>query len=400
MSRIFPSRITEGPGEGKDYDDSPELYGQLQPYSIYVPSTYHDRKPVGLVLDLHSLGEHHWQYNGSTGVQQLGEERDAIVISCECRGEDGWYQHEAELDVFEMWNDAARHYTLDPDRVAITGYSMGGYATYRLATLYPDLFRKALSIVGPPTGGIWAPPTSVGTNASLTNLWLENARNVPFLNAVAVPDELVPYAGTRAQNMGAPGITGFDQLGYRFRFLSYPTAEHLTIAVLGYDLPYQVEWLGDAAVDRNPTHVTFSYLPEADSPDYGLVHDHAYWVSGIVLADASAGFAKGTVDAFTHAHGRGDPASEAGSTAGHGPLPYVEEFRTWGEAPTIPAENALTVTLTNVREVTLDGTRAGLDPSQPVTLTVTTDAPAVIHVVVGSTVHRIDLANGTSTVTL
>jgi len=48
-----------------------------------------------------------------------------------------------------------RHYDVDTSRSAMTGYSMGGYATYRLPTLYPDLFGKAYSIVGPPGAGIW-----------------------------------------------------------------------------------------------------------------------------------------------------------------------------------------------------------------------------------------------------
>jgi poly(3-hydroxybutyrate) depolymerase len=57
-----------------------------------------------------------------------------------------------------MWADIAAHFTLDPDRVASSGYSMGGYATYRLPTLYPDLFGKAFTQVGPAGDGIWIPP--------------------------------------------------------------------------------------------------------------------------------------------------------------------------------------------------------------------------------------------------
>jgi poly(3-hydroxybutyrate) depolymerase len=374
MSRLFASRINFG--EGKNYDATPELLGQLQPYSIYVPKSYDGSKPVGLTLDLHSLGEHHWQYNNSKGVQQIGEGRGNIVITCECRGEDGWYQNEAEYDVFEMWNDVASHYRLDPDRTAINGYSMGGYATYRLATLYPDLFGKAFTIVGPPADGIWVPPASPtgGTN-TLTNVWLENARNVPFLNVVALLDELVPIQGTRAQNIGAPeaSVRGFEQLGYRYRFVVYPTAEHLTLAVLSYDMPYGAEFLGDSFVDRNPFHVTFSYAPAADDPKLGLVHDHAYWVSEVRLADDKAGtpLPKATVDVLSHTFGKGDPPSTSGQTAGTVPLPYVETNRSWGQAPVIPVENKLTVKLTNVRSAVLDSARAGLDLTREITVATT-----------------------------
>ena len=386
MGRIYPSR--KNFGEGKDYDVTPEIHGQLQPYAIYVPTSYDGSTPAPLVLDLHSLGEHYWQYNGSVGVQQIGEQRGAIVIGCECRGEDGWYQHSAEYDVFEMWNDVARHFRLDPDRVGITGYSMGGYATYRLGGLYPDLFGKALSIVGPINGSIWLPPVT-RDNATLSNIWIDNFRNLPIVNAAAGADELVPLAGTRAQNLGAPeiGIRGFDQLGYRYRYVLYPAAEHLTIGVLKYDLPYQKEFFGDSAVDRNPYHVTFRYLPASDDAELGLVHDHAYWVSGVRLASADGTLPTALVDAFSHASGTGDPtASEQTQTPGYGPLPYVAFERTWGDAPTIAVENRLTLALTNVGEVTIDLARARLHLDGLV-LDVTTTTPAVVHLVDGDRVE-------------
>ena len=49
-----------------------------------------------------------------------------------------------------MWADLARHFRLEPDRVALTGYSMGGYGTYKLGMQWPDLFGAAFTTVGPP----------------------------------------------------------------------------------------------------------------------------------------------------------------------------------------------------------------------------------------------------------
>jgi len=138
--RIFPSRLQLG--EGQDLNAFPAYRGQLQPYSLYVPTTYSPGTPAGFVLALHSLSEHHWQYNGSMVHQQFGEQRDDLVATSLSRADDGWYRDVAEFDVFEMWNDVASHFALDPDRAVITGYSMGGYATYRFGTFYPDLFGK------------------------------------------------------------------------------------------------------------------------------------------------------------------------------------------------------------------------------------------------------------------
>jgi hypothetical protein len=380
--RIFPSRLRLG--EGRDPTRFPGYLGQLQPYSLTVPAGYRPGVPAPLTLDLHSLGQHHWQYHGSAGLRQLGEERNNLVLTPLARGVDGWYQHEAEYDVFEAWNDVARHFDVDADRLAVAGYSMGGYGTYRLATLYPDLFGAAMTVVGPPAEGVWIPPAPPsGGLDTLSNRWLEGARHVPFLNVVAGEDQLVPLAGTRAQNLGAPefGIRGFDQLGYRFRFVVYSPAEHTTLANLGYDIPLAAAFLGEARVERHPSRVSFVYAPGTDDAALGLVHDHAYWVSGLRLAGAAAD--RGVIEAVSHASGRGDPPSQAGRGAGTEPLPYVEVNRSWGEAPETARENRLTVSLDNLATARLDLAGAGLEPGQELTVEVTSDAPAELFLADG-----------------
>lgn len=393
--RIFPSRLEMG--EGRDPEGRfPQYKGQLQPYSLHIPSGYEAGRPAGLTLALHSLGQRQWQYNGTIGVQQIGEARDNLVATPLGRGPDGWYQNEAEFDVFEMWNDLARRFTLDPDRVAISGYSMGGYGTYRLGTLYPDLFGKAFSVVAPPGDGIWVPPAPpTGGIGTLTNLWLENARNVPYLNVVAGQDELVPLAGTSAQNLGVPeaGIQGFDQLGYRFRYVVHQPATHTTLAALGYDMPMATGFLGEARVDRNPHHVTFAYVPATDDRRLGLVHDHAYWVSRTRLSGqgpdtgsaAAPTPAKAIVDAFSHGFGLADAPSTRGSGTGTRPLPYTEVNRSWGPHPEIPVANRLDLRLTNVAFAEITLSRARLDPRGA--LVVRVDADSTGEVVLAGRFH-------------
>src|SRR5207244_13437106 len=237
---------------------------------------------------------------------------------------------------------------------------MGVSPTSCLGSVYLARFGKAFAVVRPPGEGILVPPApptggtrgaetgdSNGAAETLSNNWLENTRNLPYMNLAATQDELVPYEGPEAQNLGRPdlGIDGFDQLGYRFHFLTFNVSDPLPLAALGYNFPMAQGFLGDAFVDRNPAHVTFSYSPAADcdsasadsrcsSPNLGLRHDHAYWVSDLALSNPNkTPFpAEGTIDAFSHTHGVGDPPSTAGqrqcSTPGNppdcGPLPYTE----------------------------------------------------------------------------
>lgn len=405
--RFYASRLDLPEGRGTSF---PGRTGRLVPYSLYVPTTYDRSTPAPFTLNLHSLGQFHWQYNGSIGIQQLGEERGSIVATPDGRGDDGWYQDEAEVDAFEVWNDVARWYRLDPDRTALTGYSMGGYGTYRLATLYPDLFSRAMTIVGPPGDGIWLPPTPpTGGIETLSNAWLENARNVPFLNLVGVEDELVPFPGPSQQNIGpaeaSSGLQSFDSLGYRYRYQVFPTAEHFTIALLSYDVPQAVPFFGDSVVDRDPFHVTFSYAPDADSAAYGdlgLVHDKAYWISDITLADPTVGAPtpKATVDAETLVLGIDDPVATRGTTVGSTPLPYSEANQTWGDPVPRPARNCVELRLTNVGSFTLDAPRAGLDDTVPMCLEATSTDDAIVDVALGDgSVVSVAVAAGTDTYT-
>jgi hypothetical protein len=162
--------------------------------------------------------------------------------------------------------------------------------------------------------------------------------------------------------------------------VTYPTGEHYTVAVFSYDTPYAVDFLGKAEVDRDPDHVTFSYAPATDDGKLGLVHDHAYWVSRVRLADARTGdVPKGTVDVRSHARGQGDPAVIEIAQAGNGPIPYVEVGHDWTDAPKLRKENKITLTLTNVRNVRLDVLRTGIDPGRTVVLDLRTDVATRVH---------------------
>lgn len=404
--RIYASRLKLG--EGRSMTAWPSMLGQLQPYSLYVPT----RTPAGLTLGFHGSNSPGWQFNGFTMVDVFGEERSHLVAMPNGRIQEGnpsdpWWRNEAEYDVFEVWNDVARHFSFPPDQVTIMGGSGGGYGAYRLGMLWPDLFGKAVTLLGPPAELGWLPPLPPpGVSPekglapqSLTNMWLENARNLPFMNVVIATDELVPFPGPRAQNLGAPEfqIKGFNDHRYRFRFLVFDGGEHLGLNVLVpaptaagslYMPPAIADFLGgpgESEATRDPSHVTFAYVPATDDPDLGLVHNHAHWVSDVDLANEQWTHplppAKGLIDVVSHATGKGDPPSVGGDATGLqtsrctlgagsdcGVVPYNEYRRDWGAAPDLPRSNALTITMTNLEAVTIDARDAGLDLCETVTL--------------------------------
>jgi len=151
---------------------------------------------------------------------------------------------------------------LNPDYTAITGYSMGGYATYKLAAQYPDLFAKAAPVNGAEAAGAWlgpgtAPVPYSGTadeTPTITLGMLDSFRNIPVLMWTTGEDELVPYPSSQAM------ADRLDQLGYRYEFDNFQPGDHLSLAFKDQYQPL-ADWLGTDTVDRNPSHVTFVASP-------------------------------------------------------------------------------------------------------------------------------------------
>jgi hypothetical protein len=373
MNRIYVSSLDLGEGVG---GERPWLLGDLQPYSVYIPTTYEEGTPAPLTLILHSLSCTYNQFlvHAPNIYQDLAEERGSIALTTMGRGEDGWYLAEAELDLFEAWADVARNYALDPDRVAVNGYSMGGYGTFRMATLWPDLFGKAFPVVGPQAEGIKVLAQDDDGDATNTFHVLDNLRNIPLMIWNGAADELVPVAGT---------VTHADrlaELGYRF-VQDIFTADHFLLSEVD-DWSRGAEFLGDSEVNRDPAHVTFRVMPAADYPELGLVHDHAYWVWDVDIRDEEAGDpATGLVDAESLAFGEGEPSTEDVRGGGVSPLPHVERGVAWSEIPAAEATNALDLALTNIASATLGLTRARIDPDETVTITVANDGPAELGLV-------------------
>jgi C-terminal binding-module, SLH-like, of glucodextranase len=386
MDRILASHFeTE---QGVDYSQTcgstescpGEYRGRLQPYAIYVPKKPRPAAGYGMTLLLHSLGANYNQYLTSRNQSEFGERGPgSIVITPEGRGPDGWYYDAAGADTFEVWADVASRFKLDPAWTVITGYSMGGYGTFKFASQFPDLFAKGQPTVGPPALGIWVPPAAPvsGGERSNTNHMLPSVRNIPFMIWNAVQDELVPYAGAVAQ------AETFDQLGYRYVWDSFAPAEHLTLAFHDQFQP-AADFLGTTKVNRNPAHVTYVVNPTMDFPKVGTVADHAYWLSGMKLRDASGDAPLGTIDVRSHGFGVGDPSpgptQHAAGTLGPGTLgqlPFKRQSKAWGSTPHEAKANQLDITAKNIRSVTINAARARVTCNTK--LVVKSDGPLTVR---------------------
>ena len=350
MDRIMASHFEPAQGVAPGYSstcapgDSGCAYeGQLQPYAIYVPTKPAPAAGYGLTLLLHALFTNYNLYLSSRNQSEFAEAGPgSIVLTPEARGPDGSYTGLAGTDVFEAMADVAAHYHLNPGRAALTGYSMGGIGTFQLGEQFPDLFGRAFSISGTDDTGM-----------------PENLRNLPILMWNMVADEEVPIDGPEQT------AANLNSLGYRYELDEFTPGEHNTFA-LNDEYGPAAQFLAPDRLTRNPAHVTFSTDPSISFAKYGLVADHAYWISGLTVRRAGS---KGSIDAVSHGLGAGSPAPSgeqhgAGVLTG-GMIPaigYVRQYQTWRGAGRAPrATDSLDIRATNLARVTIDPARAGLD---------------------------------------
>ncbi|HEX9335930.1 MAG TPA: hypothetical protein VF892_08585, partial [Pseudonocardiaceae bacterium] len=382
-NRIYASHFEDqqgrGPQPGIHYchepcsgsDLVPDYTSQLQPYSVYVPDKPAPATGYGMTLNLHFCGGNY--NNGPPDAAQLADRgTGSLVVTPEARGRCFWYWSEGAADVFEAWADAGRHFHLDPTYNAISGWSLGGYGTYKFTAEFPDLFARALPDIGcvsAETGWVGGTTPSIsGPDAEIRNL-VPSYRNIPFLMGNANKDTLCVTSSQLEV------FSHFQALGYRYDWREYvgghgpyyPTADE------------SAAFLGNAHVDANPPHVTYVLDGGMQQPTWGLTANHAYWLSGIQIRDAATNNDLGTVDAFSGGFGLADPQvnPEQATSGTSGSFVFTGQVRTWQPPQATARTDELDLTLANVSAVTIDPHRAHVDCH--VNLHMTSDGPATIH---------------------
>ena len=119
-------------------------------YLIYVPEQYNERRQKWpLVLFLHGAGERGSDLelvkkNGPPKLVAEGQQFPCIIVSPQCP-KDAWWQP-ATLEA--LLDEVQRTYSVDEDRVYLTGLSMGGFGTWALAFEQPTRFAALAPICG------------------------------------------------------------------------------------------------------------------------------------------------------------------------------------------------------------------------------------------------------------
>ena len=137
------------------------LDGTLQEFSLYVPPRYRASERIALVVGLHGLhGSAHRMLPVLVGHYDESEDRTraerhlppmpdtgAILLAPYGYGDSG-YRQQGEVDVMAAIDAVAAGYAIDPDRIYLTGLSMGGIGAAGVAFHHPDRFAAIAPLCG------------------------------------------------------------------------------------------------------------------------------------------------------------------------------------------------------------------------------------------------------------
>ena len=121
--------------------------GSVQPYGLVVPESYTARSAGRYRLDIwfHGRGETLSEVNFlDQRLKQPGQftPADTIVLHPYGRYSNA-FKFAGEVDVLEALADVQRRYRIDPNRIAVRGFSMGGAACWQFAVHYADRWVAA-----------------------------------------------------------------------------------------------------------------------------------------------------------------------------------------------------------------------------------------------------------------
>ena len=234
-----------------------------QPYGLYLPKQYDPQKKYPLVISLHgSYSNHRLNLRRVFGRGNRAGETDAeatrhwpqfrdvdfIVASPLARGTMG-YKGIAEKDVYDVLSDVKRRFSVDEDRIYLTGLSMGGGGALWLGLTRPDIWAAIAAV---------CPATPAGMEPLAAN-----ALNVPVKIFQGEIDPVVPATETRRWNKR------LLEAGVKSEYVEYPGVRHNS-----WDVAYKdgaiFDWFSQFHRVRYPDRVDFS------STSYK--HGCAYWV--------------------------------------------------------------------------------------------------------------------------
>lgn len=180
-------------------------------YLLWLPQDYDAMQPWPLILFLHGSGQ-----RGKNVRQVLndglpkrlasGLALPAIVAAPQCPANSDWTLHDDEL--LALLDDLAAEYSIDQNRVYLTGLSMGARETWRLACANPQRFAALVAICGRRPYGLRSEEDAAAIS------------HIPIWVFHGARDQVVPIEESNRM------VAALRSYGTDVRYTVYPDADH------------------------------------------------------------------------------------------------------------------------------------------------------------------------------
>jgi predicted peptidase len=139
------------------------------------------------------------------GAFKVEAEKHGYLVACpKGRKPASMYIGDAEKDVMDVIAEMRRDYNIDPDRIYLTGHSMGGYGTWSVAMNHPEVFAA----LAPVSGGANNPAA------------MSKIAHIPQLVVHGDTDPTVPVERSRVM------VAAGKKLGAEIKYIEVPGGDH------------------------------------------------------------------------------------------------------------------------------------------------------------------------------
>lgn len=233
-------------------DRTVQIHGEAYRYQVYVPAEFSPAREWPIIVELHGNGAQGtdglFQTTGGLAAQvRRNRSRfPAIVLFPQCQPGRRWTQPEMEELVMAELDRTIEEFRGDPDRVYLTGYSMGAIGAFRIASRWPERFAAMATIstrVQSSEGGSPADAELDRRTHPFTAASDQFAALAAVLIGIPVwlfhgdSDKVIPVDESRRM------AEALKKAGAEYRYSEYPGADHVVTAFKAYSEEELAPWL-------------------------------------------------------------------------------------------------------------------------------------------------------------
>ena len=229
----YTNLLAVEPTPGRQVELSLKVENKQISYLLYLPTNYSATTKVPLMLFLHGRGESQGPLSvvakwGPPARVEHGYHYPFVIASPQCPTDESWPQASQQKLLVALLDHLVKTLSIDTDRIYLTGLSMGGYGSWRLAADHPERFAAVVPVCG---------AGNPADAEKLKNLpiWVFHGtedKAVPFKSSIEMVEAIEKGGGTMVW------FTSLEHIGHNSWEAAYAT-------------PELYEWLGKQSASRN-----------------------------------------------------------------------------------------------------------------------------------------------------